>query len=112
MNKEYKYMIYQGDNLIAESDDTPGKWMKLKEGVTDYPISLFGYGEDKKEEVCITDLMKWAECRACPPNRCGIEKILKELKLDKYDAFKIAMASNFRTMHDDYRVEGVAYAKD
>ena len=97
--------MYQGDNLIGVLEDAPFGEMKLKEGVTNYPLALFGIGPDKKDTVTYHDILKWAEERACPEDRIGIEDILRELELDRYDAVSIAFENEFRTIHDDFRLE-------
>ena len=97
--------LYQGNNLIGVLEDAPFGKMVLREGVTNYPISLFGYGPDKKESVTYFDILKWADDRACPEDRYGIDDILKELELDRYDSVAIATANNYRTIHDDFRME-------
>ena len=102
--KETIIKLYHGDELIGSIIPPFGK-MELKRGVKKYPLTLFGFGPDKKDSVDYIEIIKWVESRACPSERIGIEKILDSLRFEKYDGFAIARENKARTFYDEFRLE-------
>ena len=98
--------LYAGDKLMAESVKE-GKtiYLVLDSNAEEYPTDLFGTPRMKVYKVPLDKVIKWIESRACPPNRVGIEVILKDLGLVKYDAYKIAKHNLCRSMADNFRLE-------
>ena len=98
--------MFSGNELIAESKIVDGnKYLYLNEDAKSYPIDLFGFPDNKRKRVDMFRLIKWMETRACPPERCGIETILSDLNLKKYDAVAIARSNDFQSIADDFRLE-------
>ena len=98
--------LYYKDELIAVDKMVNGVDMLcLLPTATNYPIDLFGYADTFSREVPTIYLDDWARVRACPEERVGIKDILHDLWLERYNALSIAMANDFRTFYDDYRLE-------
>ena len=97
-----QYKLYHKDELIAVSENKPEVRLRLKDGVENYPITLFGFGRYKRDTASEMDIARWGSMRVCPPNREGIENILKSHKLSKYDQKELLRLNQYRTMHDDF----------
>lgn len=97
-----KYKLYHDNELIAESDGTPIQSMELKKGIKQWPVTLFGWGKFKRDKVTLKDILQWGSMRVCPPNRAGIEDILKLYNIEKYDEIELLRATQYRTIHDKF----------
>ena len=98
--------LYAGDKLIAESvKEGKTKYLVLDPNAEEYPTDLFGTPRNKRLKVGMSCIIKWMEARACPPDRVGIEDILKELRMDRYDAYTIAKHNSSRSLADNFRLE-------
>ena len=98
--------LYYKDELIAVDKEINGhRALCLLPTATRYPIDLFGYKDNFKSVVSTLKVGDWAEVRACPKGRIGIKDILNDLGMERYSALDIAIANDFQTFYDDYRLE-------
>lgn len=64
------------------------------------PMELF----KGKRVVCMLDFVEWINGRVFPPERVGAKQLLKELGLDEYRPFAIAVETKACLMEDPYWV--------
>lgn len=75
------------------------------------PMELF----KGKRTVSMLDFVEWINGRVFPPERVGAKQLLKELGLDEYRPFAIAMETKACLMEDPYWVaftESDSYRED
>ncbi len=97
--------IYNGDTLIAITEQIDGLFYLVPlPGITTYELPLWLF-KMSTEPAPLTRFNEWLETRVFPPNRIGVEELLEQIGLDRYDALLIAKASQARQMTDDFWVD-------
>lgn len=100
--------IMRGDRIVArqhKSEKTGLPVFRAEPGLTcwDTPLSLFGY---KKTEVTMQEFVDWVTKRCFPEERVDAQDVLREIGLEKYDAWEIVKRTNaVLTGFDDFWVD-------
>jgi hypothetical protein len=82
----------------VENVGSPDAVFVLKEGIPDefVPLELFNSGRTES----VFTVLKWVEDRVFPRERTDCDTLLKELGLDRYDAWDIAKKTRGTLMTD------------
>ena len=99
------FFIYKKDTVITEPTGGPNSEIRLKKGVEEYPLLLFGWGRYRKEVVNFEDILKWARDRVAPESRDGILEFLRERGINEYNADELVRITKAKCIQDDFRLE-------
>lgn len=92
--------ILNRDTVVARTSKENPEYIEIIDDTIEPPMNLF-YGRQK---VHITDYINWLKTRAFPEYRCGADKLLKQMGLDKHDPIKIAMITGARMAQDQFSI--------
>lgn len=99
--RKYKIIeILNRDTVVARTSKENPEYIEIVNDSVEPPMNLF-YG---RQVIHITEYLDWLKTRAFPEYRCGADKLLEKIGLDKYDPIKIAMITEARMAQDQFSI--------
>ena len=101
-------LLMKGNQIIARVIGEPGQMGVVRPepdvNPDDLPWEIFWDG--KVVDAPMERLVEWAEDRVMPEDRIGVEEILKELGLTRYDPWDIVKRTGAKASYlDDYWID-------
>ena len=98
--------LYNGERLIATTEQIDGLYylVPTKDITSPYELPLWLF-KMSTEPAPLTRFNEWLETRVFPPNRIGVEELLYQLGLDRYDPLLIAKETKAKQMTDKFWVD-------
>lgn len=102
LKRKYKIIeILNRDTVVARTSKENPEYIEIIDNTIEPPMNLF-YG---RQAIHITEYIDWLKTRAFPEYRCGADKLLKQMDLEKYDPIRIATITGARMAQDQFSIK-------
>lgn len=93
--------IFSGNTLVAKYNKDTNMIESINSGKA-LPLDLFE--EPFGDKVDMIKFTNWVSKRIFPESRCGVDELIKEMGLEKYEPMKMVRMTNAILVSDDYSV--------